>query len=77
MSEPRPFSPDALRQSVEALPPEQGGIGAVATPGDVGLAGSVKRDIGKPGGWWIGATGHAWLKAKDYAASVWLGWSGK
>jgi hypothetical protein len=73
VSEQNPFSPEALRKSIESLPPEQGGIGAVADGSDVGIAGSVSKRIGK--GWSLQATGQ-WMKDAGYRAAVWVGWKG-
>jgi hypothetical protein len=68
------FSPDALRKSVESLPPEQGGIGVAVQNGDVGVQGAVQKQLGK--GWSVAATGQ-WFKEKGYAAAGWLSWKGK
>lgn len=68
-----PFSPEALRKTIETLPPEQGGIGVVVKPGDVGVAGSVQKSIGK--GWSVSGTGQ-WMKQTGYAVAAWLGWTG-
>jgi hypothetical protein len=67
------LSPEALRKSIESLPPEQGGIGAVADGNDVGIAGSVSKQL--PKGWRVQAAGQ-WMKATGYKAAVWLGWTG-
>jgi hypothetical protein len=67
------FSPEALRKRVQDLPPEQGGIGVVVQPGDIGVQGAVSKQIGK--GWSVAATG-SWFKAKGYQAAAWLGWKG-
>jgi hypothetical protein len=67
------FSPEALRKSVQDLPPEQGGIGVVVQRDDVGVQGAVSKSIGK--GWSVAATG-SWFKEKGYQAAAWLGWKG-
>lgn len=71
MSDKSPFSQDALKDAINALPPEQGGIGVVAHGKDVGVQGAVKKDIGK--GWSVAAAG-SWFKDTGYAAAAWLGW---
>ena len=68
------FSPEGLRKTREGLPPEQGGIGVVVTPDDIGVQGSVNKTIGK--GWSVAATGQ-WFKDAGYSAAAWLGWKGK
>lgn len=67
------FSPEALRKTIQDLPPEQGGIGVVVKPGDVGVQGSVQKSLGK--GWSVGAAGQ-WLKNAGYSAAAWVGWKG-
>ena len=71
-----PFSQEALRKTVESLPSESGGIGVVVKPHDIGISGSVKTDVGRPGGWTLAATGE-WFKQSGYKAAAWLGWTGK
>ena len=68
------FSPEALRKTREGLPPEQGGIGVVVTPDDLGVQGSASKQIGK--GWTVQAVG-SWMKDAGYSAAAWLGWKGK
>jgi hypothetical protein len=68
-----PFSQEALRHTLETLPPDQGGIGVVVKSGDVGIAGAVNKPLGK--GWTIAATGQ-WMKQTGYAVGAWLGWTG-
>lgn len=77
MSDQNPFSAESLRQTIQNLPPEQGGIGVVKTETDAGVVGALKRDPGAPGGFWFGATGQYWQRSKDYAAALWVGWTGK
>lgn len=72
-----PFSQEALRKQITDLPTQQGGIGATVKPGDFGVAGSVKTELGKPGGLWAGATGSYWQRSKEWGLAVWLGWTGK
>jgi hypothetical protein len=69
------FSPEALRKSIEQLPPEQGGIGVVVKPGDIGVQGSVSKEIGK--GWSVTGAGQWMKEKKDRWAAGWLSWRGK
>ena len=76
---PNPFSQDATQRELDKLsnlPPEQGGIGIVVQGADVGVQGAVAKDLGKPGGWTLAASGQ-WFKQQGYAAAAWLGWRGK
>ena len=69
------FSPEALRKTREGLPPEQGGIGVVVTPDDLGVQGSASKQIGK--GWSVAATGQWMKQTKDRWVAGWLTWTGK
>lgn len=69
------FSQEALRKTIQELPQEQGGIGVVVQPSDVGVVASVRKDVGKPGGWSVAATGQ-WFKEAGYKAAAWIGWTG-
>lgn len=73
MSEMKPFSEDAIREAIQQLPPNQGGIGVVAHRGDVGVAGSVQKPLGK--GWTVNAAGQ-WMKQTGYSVAAWIGWKG-
>ena len=59
------FSPASTQAQIEKLsnlPAEEGGIGVTATTsGDVGIVGSVHKDIGKPGGWFALGEG-SWMR---------------
>jgi hypothetical protein len=70
-----PFSPEALRQSIQkaSAPPNSGGIGVAVEGTDVGIAGHVNKPLGK--GWSVTATGQ-WFKDKGRSAALWLGWTG-
>lgn len=70
-----PFSQENLRKTVQDLPPEQGGIGVAVKPNDIGVTGSVNKQIGK--GWSVSAAGQWWSKTKDYVAGAWLTWKGQ
>lgn len=74
------FSPEATAAQLKKLPdlpPEEGGVGVVATSdGDVGIQGAVNKDIGKPGGWFVLAEG-SWMRRAGGTVSGWVGWKGK
>lgn len=73
------FSPDATKAQIEKLsdlPAEEGGIGIQATTsGDVGIVGTVNKDIGKPGGWFVLGEG-SWMRRAGGAFTGWLRWRG-
>lgn len=71
------FSPDATQAQIDKLshlPEEEGGIGVTATSkGDVGIVGSVHKDIGKPGGWFAIGEG-SWMRKAGGQVTGWLRW---
>lgn len=76
MSDRFSLTPEQLKKLPD-LPPDEGGIGAVATSaGDVGVQGAINKDIGKPGGWFVLGEG-SWMRRAGGSISGWLGWKGK
>lgn len=73
------FSPDATKAQIEKLselPAEEGGIGVQATSGgDVGIVGSVHKDLGKPGGWFVLGEG-SWMRKAGGKVIGRLRWKG-
>lgn len=68
------FSPEALRKTIQNTPSETASIGVTAEQGEIGIAGSANKTLGK--GWSLTAAG-SWAKTKGYAVGAWLGWTGK
>jgi hypothetical protein len=71
------FSDSALKAQVERLedlPKEQGGIGVVASNGDVGVEASVNKQLGK--GWFVRGDG-SWMSRAGYTVRGWFGWKGQ
>lgn len=71
------FSDESLRSELsklEEIPKSHGEVGVAATPGDIGVEGSVSKPIGK--GWEVEAQGSWYLKAKAKVAAL-LTWTGK
>ncbi len=69
------FSPKNTGKAIQDLPAEEAGVGVTATSdGDVGVAGHVKKDLGK--GWTASAQG-SWMRKAGGTVSAWLGWKGK
>jgi hypothetical protein len=73
------FSPGATQAQIDKLsdlPQEEGGIGATVTSkGDVGVVGTINRDIGKPGGWFVLGQG-SWMRKAGGTVTGWLKWKG-
>lgn len=61
---------DAIARARE-LPANEGQIGAVVRPGDVGVRGAVKMTFGEA--WSAGLTGQ-WMKQKGWEAAAFVGW---
>lgn len=68
------FSQEKLAEQLKKLPENEANIGVVTEGKDIGITGSVSKDIGKPGGWWFGAEG-TWVKAKSRIAAM-FSWKG-
>ena len=69
-----PFSSDKLSDQLKKLPDNEANVGVVVEGKDIGITGSVSKDVGKPGGWWFGAEG-TWTKTKAKLAAL-LTWKG-
>lgn len=72
------FSPEATQKQLDALrelPKEQAKLGVVVDGNDIGVEGSVSKDVGKPGGWFVAAQGTLSRTTKRVAGMI--GWSGK
>ena len=65
------LSPDFTKKHIEALPANQGGIGLVADGSDIGVQGSVKKDLTSR--WSLAASGE-WFKDKGRRVAIWLNW---
>lgn len=70
-----PFSSEILAEQLKKLPSNEANVGVVKEGKEVGVTGSVSKDIGKPGGWWFGAEG-TWTKTKSKIAALFT-WKGK
>lgn len=73
-----PFSPESTQKHIDALsqlPTEHGQIGVVADGKNIALEGSVSKDIGKPGGFFVAAQGTLSRTTKRVAGMI--GWTGK
>lgn len=78
MSNESPFSTNSIKQSLEKLediPKEEANVGVVVQGNDVGVTGSVSKDLGNPGGWEVAAEGTwmRWAGAKFAALFKWKG----
>lgn len=75
-----PLSTDVLHQQImkelDTIQKEHAEVGVITKDGDIGVIGSVSRDIGKPGGWEVAAEGGWMKKTKAWAAAI-LTWKGK
>lgn len=58
---------------LEDLPLEHADVGVVVKDGDVGITGSVNKDIGKPGGWKFAAEG-SWMHKAGKSVKALLTW---
>lgn len=73
------FDPESTQKQIDKLrelPPEEGGIGAVTDGKDVGIRGTFRKDLGKPGGWFTAGEG-SFMKKAGASLAWWLGWKGK
>lgn len=67
---------DAIAK-VDKLPEDEVTLGVVhEQDGDTGAFVEGQKDIGKPGGWSLGASAR-WLKKAGYTAAGVLRWKGK
>lgn len=79
MSNESPFSDKNIRDSfkkLENLEENKAEIGIVVEDSDIGIAGSISKDIGKPGGWEVGAEG-SWMRRTGAKLAALLKWSVK
>ena len=79
MSNENPFSDNAIKRSLEKLedvPREEANIGVVVEGSDVGITGSVSKDIGKAGGWEVAAEG-TWMRRTGAKLAALFSWRGK
>lgn len=78
MSNGKLFSDDAIKASLDKLddvPKEEASIGVVVQCNDIGVTGSVSKDIGKPGGWDVAAEG-TWMRRTGAKIAALLRWKG-
>jgi hypothetical protein len=61
---------------IKDLPREEANIGIAVEGKDVGVKGSVAKDIGKPGGWELEAQG-SWMQRAGAKLAALLSWKGK
>jgi hypothetical protein len=72
------FSDNSIKRDLEKLedvPKEEANIGVVVEGGDVGVTGSVSKDLGKPGGWDVAAEG-TWMRRTGAKLAALLRWKG-
>lgn len=72
------FTDNKIKESLEKLedvPKNEAEIGVVVEGKDVGVTGSVSKDIGKPGGWDVAAQG-TWMQRTGARLAALLRWRG-
>lgn len=72
------FDENSIKRNLDKLekvPENEANIGVVVQDGDVGVTGSVSKDIGKPGGWDVSAEG-TWMRRTGAKLAALLRWRG-
>lgn len=73
------FGDNAIKRyldKLEDVPDEGAEVGVVVEGTDVGIKGSVSKDLGKAGGWDVAAEG-SWMRRQGAKLAAMLRWRGK